>query len=597
MSAGQADAITKWVDRWGHSTSSFDGLQADEGAPAVPPLTLSLATQVLDFPRHLGIHSGGMVMADRPLVEFCPVEWARMENRSVLQWDKDDCASAGLVKFDLLGLGMLTMLHLAVDLVREHEGVEIDLATIPQEPEVYALLCAADTIGVFQVESRAQMATLPRLRPEKFYDLVVEVALIRPGPIQGGSVHPYLRRRNGEEPVTYPHPLLERCLKKTLGRAAVPGAAHADGDRRGRLQRRRSPTSCARRWARSGLARAWRPCVTRLLAGMAERGHHRRRRRRDREEARGVRRLRLPREPLGELRLPRVLELVDQAALPGGVRVPRCSTRSRWASTRRTRIVRDAVRHGVEVLGPCVEPRPGATARWRHGQSRPVPSVGRSPGGTRIRRSMRCASGCATCAACPTRLLDRIDDDARGRRVHRPRGLHPSHRRAVDALEVARDRGRVRAASSSTGAPRCGPRGALRDARPATLPGLVTGVDAPTLPGMTEIEETAADLWATGMSTARASHRVRARPAGDAGRGDRGGLRELARPFGGRGRRGGDAPPATGDGERRGVHQPRGRDRPRQRDLHPRRVEAVPQGGPAPRRRCGCGACWNATRA
>src|SRR5205807_2036389 len=163
------------------------------------------------------IHSGGMVMADRPLTECCPIEWARMENRAVLQWDKDDCAAAGLVKFDLLGLGMLTMLHLAVDLVREHEGVDIDLATIPQEPEVYALLSAADTIGVFQVESRAQMATLPRLKPEKFYDLVVEVALIRPGPIQGGSVHPYIRRRNGSEPVTYLHPRLENSLKKTLG--------------------------------------------------------------------------------------------------------------------------------------------------------------------------------------------------------------------------------------------------------------------------------------------------------------------------------------------------------------------------------------------
>src|SRR5678815_2333743 len=140
-----------------------------------------------------------------------------MEGRSVLQWDKDDCAAAGLVKFDLLGLGMLTMLHRAVDLVREHRGVAIDLATIPQEPEVYDLLCAADTVGVFQVESRAQMGALPRLRPRRFYDIVVEVAIIRPGPIQGGSVHPYLRRRNGEEEVTYPHPMTEPALRKTLG--------------------------------------------------------------------------------------------------------------------------------------------------------------------------------------------------------------------------------------------------------------------------------------------------------------------------------------------------------------------------------------------
>ena len=127
--------------------------EVHDARTAIPPLALQLASEVLDFPRHLGIHSGGMVMADRPLVEFCPIEWARMEGRSVLQWDKDDCAAAGLVKFDLLGLGMLTMLHLAVDMVRS-QGVEIDLATIPQEDEVYDLLCAADTVGVFQVESR-----------------------------------------------------------------------------------------------------------------------------------------------------------------------------------------------------------------------------------------------------------------------------------------------------------------------------------------------------------------------------------------------------------------------------------------------------------
>ncbi len=181
------------------------------------PTVLDLAKQVEDYPRHLGIHSGGMVICDRPVIEVCPVEWARMENRSVLQWDKDDCAAVGLVKFDLLGLGMLSALHYAVDLIRDHRGYEVDLAAIPQEPEVYDMLCRADSVGVFQVESRAQMATLPRLRPRTFYDLVVEVALIRPGPIQGGSVHPYIRRRNGQEPVTYLHPLLENSLKKTLG--------------------------------------------------------------------------------------------------------------------------------------------------------------------------------------------------------------------------------------------------------------------------------------------------------------------------------------------------------------------------------------------
>src|SRR5213076_1702611 len=173
--------------------------------------------QVEGFPRHLGIHSGGMVICDRPVIEVCPVEWGRMEGRTVLQWDKDDCAAAGLVKIDLLGLGMLTVLHLCVDLIREHHGVEVDLATIPQEDEVYDMLCAADSVGVFQVESRAQMATLPRLKPRNFYDLACELALIRPGPIQGDSVHPFIRRKNGEEPITYPHPRLEQPLKRTLG--------------------------------------------------------------------------------------------------------------------------------------------------------------------------------------------------------------------------------------------------------------------------------------------------------------------------------------------------------------------------------------------
>jgi error-prone DNA polymerase len=233
-SAGQQDAFGKAMDRWSPlgvtqgepqpDRSDSDASRSAGGEPGaeaagdeIPLNVLELAVQVEHFPRHLGIHSGGMVMCDRPVIEVCPVEWARMEGRTILQWDKDDCAAAGLVKFDLLGLGMLTALHGAVDLVGEHHGVVIELATLPQDPAVYDMLGAADSVGVFQVESRAQMATLPRLKPRTFYDLVVEVALIRPGPIQGGSVHPYIRRRNGQEPVTYLHPLLEKSLAKTLG--------------------------------------------------------------------------------------------------------------------------------------------------------------------------------------------------------------------------------------------------------------------------------------------------------------------------------------------------------------------------------------------
>src|SRR4051794_23875896 len=211
-STGQQDAWSKQLDAWG-------GVDAPRklNDHEIPEAVLALAEQVEHFPRHLGIHSGGMVICDRPIVEVCPTEWGRMENRSVLQWDKDDCAAVGLVKFDLLGLGMLSALHYTIDLVREHHGVDVDLATIPQDDEVYEMLCRADSVGTFQVESRAQMATLPRLKPKCFYDLAVEVALIRPGPIQGGSVHPYIRRRNGTEPVTYLHPLLEPVLEKTLG--------------------------------------------------------------------------------------------------------------------------------------------------------------------------------------------------------------------------------------------------------------------------------------------------------------------------------------------------------------------------------------------
>jgi error-prone DNA polymerase len=212
-STGQQDAWSKEIER-GHYWNS----ETEADTEGVPERVVQLAAELQNTPRHLGIHSGGMVMCDRPVIEVCPVEWGRMQGRTVLQWDKDDCAEIGLVKFDLLGLGMLSALRYCFDLVRDHHGVEYDLDAIPKEQEcVYDMLCAADSIGVFQVESRAQMSTLPRLRPRNFYDLAIEIALIRPGPIQGDSVHPYIRRRQGKEPITYPHPRLEGPLKRTLG--------------------------------------------------------------------------------------------------------------------------------------------------------------------------------------------------------------------------------------------------------------------------------------------------------------------------------------------------------------------------------------------
>jgi error-prone DNA polymerase len=209
-SPGQQDVWSQQIERHGALLSS------DEHE--IPAPVVELALEVMKFPRHLGIHSGGMVLTDRPVGEVVPIEHARMENRTVVQWDKDDCAWMGLVKFDLLGLGMLSALQHSFDLVREHLGEEIDLDLMPKEEAgVFDMLCQADSIGVFQVESRAQMGLLPRLQPRRFYDLVVEIALIRPGPIQGGAVHPYVRRKLGQEPVTYLHPKLVEPLERTLG--------------------------------------------------------------------------------------------------------------------------------------------------------------------------------------------------------------------------------------------------------------------------------------------------------------------------------------------------------------------------------------------
>ena len=208
-SPGQQDAWSKQVERWGALVESQDH--------DIPPAVVDLALKVMKSPRHLGIHSGGMVLTDRPIGEVCPIEHGRMKDRTVLQWDKDDCASMGLVKFDLLGLGMLAALQHSFDLVRDHLGERWDLDSIPKEEAgVYDMLCRADAIGVFQVESRAQMGLLPRLQPRKLYDLVIEIAMVRPGPIQGGSVHPFVRRKLGEK-WEYQHPKLEKVLKRTLG--------------------------------------------------------------------------------------------------------------------------------------------------------------------------------------------------------------------------------------------------------------------------------------------------------------------------------------------------------------------------------------------
>lgn len=211
-----SSSIWEFTDEW------FEGKRVTEQGlnPNDPHLkkTLELTAQMMGFPRQLGQHTGGFVVTQGKLTDLCPILNARMEDRTNIEWNKDDIDALGFLKVDVLALGMLTCIRKAFDLCRDHYGVQYTLANIPQDDrEVYDMICLADTLGVFQIESRAQMSMLPRLKPREFYDLVIEVAIVRPGPIQGDMVHPYLRRRNGEEPVVYPSPELKEILGRTLG--------------------------------------------------------------------------------------------------------------------------------------------------------------------------------------------------------------------------------------------------------------------------------------------------------------------------------------------------------------------------------------------
>ncbi|NLC59925.1 MAG: error-prone DNA polymerase, partial [Gammaproteobacteria bacterium] len=220
LPSDQIDALAGCVGHWSESLPAPGRLREHGFDPDSPLLRriLVLAGELIGFPRHLSQHPGGFVISEQPLHALVPVENASMDGRSVVQWDKDDLDALGLLKVDVLALGMLTALRKTMDLVRAHHGHDWNLATIPATDDAtWEMIGRADTIGVFQIESRAQMAMLPRLRPREFYDLVIQVAIVRPGPIQGDMVHPYLRRRSGEEPVTYPSPELEKVFKRTLG--------------------------------------------------------------------------------------------------------------------------------------------------------------------------------------------------------------------------------------------------------------------------------------------------------------------------------------------------------------------------------------------
>ncbi|MCA9249160.1 MAG: error-prone DNA polymerase, partial [Planctomycetales bacterium] len=233
---------------------------------------ISLVEQLIGFPRHLSQHVGGMVMTEGPLCEMVPIENAAMPGRTVIEWNKDDLDELGILKVDCLALGMLTAIAKCFALIKRHTGRELTLANLPAEdPLVYEMISRADTMGVFQIESRAQMSMLPRLRPREFYDLVIEVAIVRPGPIQGNMVHPYLRRRNGEEPVAYPNDAIRDVLHKTLGvplfqeqamRLAVVAAGFSPGEAD---QLRRAMGA----WRRPGVIDRFR---VKLLEGMRARG-------------------------------------------------------------------------------------------------------------------------------------------------------------------------------------------------------------------------------------------------------------------------------------------------------------------------------------
>ncbi|MFC4853377.1 error-prone DNA polymerase [Actinophytocola glycyrrhizae] len=475
-SPGQQDAWSKQIDRWAPVKETVGENDHD-----VPVTVLELAGQLEDFPRHLGIHSGGMVICDRPVSEVCPVERARMDRRTVLQWDKDDCAAIGLVKFDMLGLGMLSALRYMVEFVAEHHGVEVNIDKLDLEDgNVYEMLCRADSVGVFQVESRAQMATLPRLKPREFYDLVVEVALIRPGPIQGGSVHPYIRRANGREKVTYDHPLLEKALRKTKGvplfqeqlmqmAVDVAGFTPAEADELRRAMGAKRSTRRMERLrerfyegaARHGIGEGLASRIYEKLMAFANFGF---------PESHALSFAYLVfASAWFKLYYPAAFCAALLKTQPMGFYSPQS-------------LVADARRHGVTVQGPDV--------------NRSDPQATLEPDAT---GEQTVRIGLATVRTIGRELAAEIVAERR----------HGPYR---DMADLARRTQLTRAqleALATSGAfsgfdlarrEALWAAGAVSGERPDRLPGTTVGADAPYLPGMDGIETAVADVWATGLS-------------------------------------------------------------------------------------------------
>ncbi|MDR1824108.1 MAG: error-prone DNA polymerase [Bifidobacteriaceae bacterium] len=503
---GQQDAWAKQVERWGSLTGGkirytpwgrgdATPVTAPDDLSGIPPDVLELAESFMKLPRHLGIHPGGMVVANRPVTDICPVQWGRMADRSVLQWDKDDAADAGLVKFDLLGLGMLGAVRLAFEEIERTEGQRWQMHTIPSErPEVYDLLCAADTVGVFQVESRAQMATLPRLQPRRFYDLVVEVALIRPGPIQGGSVHPYIERARGREPVTYDHPLLQKALERTLGvplfqEQLMQMAIDAAGFTAGQADQLRRAMGSKRSPER--MAALKEP----LMAGMAARGIPPDARDRIFDKLRAFADFGFPESHSFSFALivyvsawlkvfhPAAFYAAILASQPMGFYSPQS-------------LVADARRHGLGVLGPCVNnSQVEAVVQCLAAadpKARPWSPLFKGDPSLGVRLGLAAVRGIGQKMA--KRIVAARDQDGPYQSLEDLAWRAELGAAQMEALATAGalsqlepDRRRALWAAGAIGGP-------------GLLPGTAVGVEAPALPGLSEAELAAADMWATGVS-------------------------------------------------------------------------------------------------
>jgi error-prone DNA polymerase len=461
----QANVLRDSVDR--HTMTA---------SPDVPELVTTMASQMLNRPRHLGIHSAGMVLCDRPVIEVCPVEWGRMPGRTVLQWDKDDCAAIGLVKFDLLGLGMLDALHRCVKQVESFYDVTIDLGALPQEDAVYDLLCEADTVGVFQVESRAQMATLPRIKPRTFYDIVIEVAIIRPGPIQGNAVNPYIRRRRGDEPVTYLHPRLEPILRRTLGvplfqeqlmemAVAVAGFSPAEADelrqamaaKRSELRMMKLKSRFYSGMAENGIVGAAADQLFDALAAFSNFGF---------PESHAVSFAHLVYcSAWLKVHYPAAFLVSMLNAQPLGF----------WSSQS---LVADAQRHGVRVRRPDVN-RSGVGA-----------SLEGDPEDPDVRL------GLGDLRTIGEELATRVVEGAPWRDssdLVRRAGLQQHHLEVFAAAGALDSFGATRRALAWSA-------GAAAQGTLDRLPGVVTGLEAPVLPATSEMERVADDMWSMGLT-------------------------------------------------------------------------------------------------